>query len=221
MREAASGQRWLAGVSVFALVTAIGGLAELARGQLGPPHQWTGELALAAGSIWTDLRSPTGVLLVTLASPLLLAAITVIEYGVGRMLGGRTNFTGLLATEGLATLPGVPGALLTLGLAAAGLGSGTLGDAPGWACVVWSLLLSVIGIQAALGLTLPRAVAVVALMPIVALGLVLPVALSATLFVLREAIPPLALVVPAFTIVVVLTIVKLFPPPIESTIVAE
>lgn len=131
------------------------------------------------------IQSPGGVIVNAFVFSLLsLVIASGIYYLVGRLLGGRGAFSGLLSTQAFAAIPGVLLAPITALLNLAGVAA--LGGLFSIGFSIWSLVLTVLGIRESLSLSTGRAVATL-LIPLVVLVLLVLVVTFILVFVVLAA----------------------------------
>jgi hypothetical protein len=167
MRDIAVARAWLAGLLLYVAASVLNGLSTLA----GRPANIPG------GADLSDLPPEVAGTLARLQSPefLMVSSVVIslpslvfwagVVFLVGRMLGGRGAFSGLLATQGFAS---VPNFLLAPVAAMLNLAGGPLtfvGVPLGFGFIVWTFVLDVIGIRESLGFSTGKAIAT-ALIPL-------------------------------------------------------
>lgn len=160
MREIAAARPWPIALALTAAIALLTGLANLTA-----PRQ---DLAAATGGTlpagfegvqgFLDfIQSPGGVVASVLFSLISLAVLSGIFYGIGRLLGGRGPFSGLLSTQAFASVPSILLAPLTAVLNLVGLS--VVVGLLGFGFAIWTLVLTVLGIRESLALSTGRAVA--------------------------------------------------------------
>jgi hypothetical protein len=206
MHELAARRPWLAAIGVYALATGIISIADSMHLQEAPAQ------VAGPGDAMIQIGQSLGMLAIwVLVSPLVLVLMSGLTFVLGGLLGGRGHFTGLLATQGFAILPGTIRAPLTLGLDQIGVPF-MLVDGIGMLFLLWWIVLALIGIRAALDLSIVRATAIVLLVPVVLAFVLFPVLLAAIVTVAGESVPSAAIALAAVTSVAVLVVISLFPP---------
>jgi hypothetical protein len=162
MREIAAARPWPIALALAAAIALLGGLVNLTA-----PLQGAADLTGTAGlppefaqtyeNTFAFFRSPGGVVANVLGSLIGLAIGSGIFYLIGRLLGGRGPFSGLLSTLAFASIPNILLAPLTAVFNL--IGVPFVGGLLGFAVAIWVLVLYVLGIRESLSLSTGRAVA--------------------------------------------------------------
>jgi hypothetical protein len=186
MATIAAARPWRVALGLAILVALLQALANLTAPPPALPAD-TASLPPGAASTFESFvtlsRSPLWVAVqVLVLSPVFLAIVTAVFSGVGHLLGGRGPFSALFSALAFASVPSLLAAPILAWLRLGGLG-GVAGPV-GFAFGLWSLVLQVLGIRAALGLSTGRAVATVLLplLILVVLAIVLGIVVALLAF---------------------------------------
>jgi hypothetical protein len=179
MREIAAARPWLAGLLLYVAANVLNVLASMAARPANAvgSAEWTLPLLLSpelAVALAVSQSPLSWAVFRVMLSLLMLFFTTGLFYLVGRLLGSRGPFGGLLATQGFASVPNFLLAPVAAMLNLAGGPLVLLNWPLGMGFGIWTLVLGVIGIRESLRFSTGRALATVLIPLPILLALTMP-----------------------------------------------